>query len=156
MPDAVPLTAPELDSLRGEYDIVGELGGHSTMRAVIATAREQGSKRREDGGRVLIEIVRKPEGDEAHALDHLASDTKILSSIRHRRLIPILEGRWLGEDAFAVVRERIDDPSLAEKLGQGEPFTNTRAAAILREVHGLLEWAREQNIVHRAVSPDRI
>jgi hypothetical protein len=156
MPEAVPLTSPELDSLRGEYDIVGELGGHSTMRAVIATARPKSGKQRDDGGRVLIEIVRKPEGDEAHALDHLASDTKILGSIRHRRLIPILEGRWLGEDAFAVVRERIDDPSLAEKLGQGEPFTNTRAAAILREVHGLLEWAREQNIVHRAVSPDRI
>jgi hypothetical protein len=156
MPDTISPTSPELDNLRDDYDIVGELGGHSTMRAVIARRRAVEGKRRDDDGRVLIEIVRKPEGDEAHALDHLASDTKILSSIRHRRLVPILEGRWLGDDAFAVIRERIDDPSVAERLGQGEPFTNTRTAAILREVHGLLEWAREQNIVHRSVSPDRI
>ena len=39
MPDTISPTSPELDNLRGDYDIVGELGGHSTMRAVIATRR---------------------------------------------------------------------------------------------------------------------
>ena len=32
----------------------------------------------------------------------------------------------------------------------------TRAAAILREVNGLLEWAREHNVVHRNITADRI
>jgi hypothetical protein len=156
MNDPIPPTPPDLGQLKGDYDIVGELGGPSASRNLIATRRSSAGNRRDDDGRVLIEIVQQPEGDEAHALDHLASDTKILSSLRHRRLIPILEGRWLGDDAYAVIRERIDDPSVAEMLAQGETFTNTRTAAILREVHGLLDWAREQNIVHRRLTPDRI
>ena len=76
--------------------------------------------------------------------------------MRHRRLVPVIEGRWLGHEAFAIIRERVDDPSIAERIAQGEKFTNTRTAAILREVHGLLDWAREQQIVHRHVTPERI
>jgi serine/threonine protein kinase len=105
---------------------------------------------------VLVEVVRPPEGDESHALDHLASDTKLLSGLRHRRLVSIVEGRWLGPDAFAVIREYVDDPSVADLLARGDTFTNTRIAAILREVHGVLQWAREQDVVHRHVTPDRL
>jgi Skp family chaperone for outer membrane proteins len=71
-------------------------------------------------------------------------------------LIPVLEGRWIGTDAFAVITQRIGDPSLAQMLEKGERFSNPRAAAILREVNGLLEWAREQKVVHRNVTPDRL
>ncbi|MEO6528355.1 MAG: hypothetical protein ABIP93_17170 [Gemmatimonadaceae bacterium] len=148
---------PDLGPLTADYDVVGELGSKSSARILIATRKSTSGNRRDDDGRVLIEIVRQPEGDESHALQHLASDVKTLSGLRHRRLAPTLEGRWLaGDTAFAIVRERIDDPTLADRLAQTGAFTNTRTAAILREVHGLMEWAREQQIVHRHVTPDRI
>jgi len=156
MPDATRTTAPELAALTDDYDIVGELAGGARSPFVIATRKSTAGKRRDDSSRVLIEIVRPPEGDESHALDHLASDTKLLSGQRHRRFVSILEGRWLGDDAFAVVREYVDDPSVADLLARGDVFTNTRTAAILREVHGLLQWARNQSIVHRLVATDRL
>jgi hypothetical protein len=62
----------------------------------------------------------------------------------------------VGDDAFAVVREQVDDPSVADLLARGDPFTNVRTAAILREVHGLLQWAREHDVVHRRVTTDRV
>src|SRR5829696_5440151 len=156
MPDAPRTTAPELAALADDFDIVGELGGGPRTPFLIATRKSTSSNRRDESGRVLIEIVRPPEGDESHALDHLASDTKLLSGQRHRRFVSILEGKWLGDDAFAVVREYVDDPSVADLLARGDVFTNTRTAAILREVHGLLQWARNQNIVHRRVTTDRL
>ena len=156
MPDSTRTSEPDLTNLTGDFDIVGELGGRQRSQYLIAMRKTPAGKRRDDSDRVLVEVVRPPEGDESHALDHLASDTKLLSGLRHRRLVSIVEGRWLGPDAFAVIREYVDDPSVADLLARGDSFTNTRIAAILREVHGVLQWAREQNVVHRHVTPDRL
>ena len=156
MPDQTQTREPDFTVLSADYDIVGELGGRAGRQYLIATRKGVAGKRRDDSGRVLIEVVRPPEGDESHALDHLASDTKLLSGLRHRRLVSVLDGRWLGDDAFAVVREYADDPSVADLLARGDSFTNTRIAALLREVHGVLQWARSQDVVHRHVTPDRL
>lgn len=154
MPDAPRTSAPELAALSDDFDVVGELGGRTPF--LIATRKSAAGGRRDEPNRVLIEVVRPPAGDESHALDHLASDTKLLSGQRHRRFVSILGGKWLTDDAFAIVREYVDDPSVADLLARGDVFTNTRTAAILREVHGLLQWARNQNIVHRRVTSDRL
>ena len=156
MADSTRTTDPDLTNLTGDFDIVGELGTRPRTQYLIATRKTPQDKRRDDKDRVLVEVFHPPEGDESHALDHLASDTKLLSGLRHRRLVSIVEGRWLGPDAFAVIREYVDDPSVADLLARGNSFTNTRIAAILREVHGVLQWAREQDVVHRHITADRL
>jgi serine/threonine protein kinase len=156
MADSTRTTDPDLTNLTADFDIVGELGTGPRTQYLIATRKTSPGKRRDDKDRVLVEVVHPPEGDESHALDHLASDTKLLSGLRHRRLVSIIEGRWLGPDAFAVIREYVDDPSVADLLARGNSFTNTRIAAILREVHGVLQWAREQDVVHRHITADRL
>ena len=156
MADSTRTSDPDLTNLTGDFDIVGEVGSGPRTQYLIATRKTPPGKRRDDKDRVLVEVVHPPEGDESHALDHLASDTKLLSGLRHRRLVSIIEGRWLGPDAFAVIREYVDDPSVADLLARGNTFTNTRIAAILREVHGVLQWVREQDVVHRHVTPDRL
>ena len=156
MADSTRTSDPDLTNLTADFDIVGEVGSGPRTQYLIATRKTPPGKRRDDKDRVLVEIVHPPEGDESHALDHLASDTKLLSGLRHRRLVSIVEGRWLGPDAFAVIREYVDDPSVADLLARGNSFTNTRIAAILREVHGVLQWVREQDVVHRQVTPDRL
>jgi len=156
MADSTRTSDPDLTNLTSDFDIVGEVGSGPRTQYLIATRKTPPGKRRDDNDRVLVEVVHPPEGDESHALDHLASDTKLLSGLRHRRLVSIVEGRWLGNDAFAVIREYVDDPSVADLLARGNAFTNTRIAAILREVHGVLQWARAQDVVHRQVTPDRL
>jgi hypothetical protein len=150
-------TTPSLDlsALENDYHIVGELDPLGNVRRYIGTRTHEQGKRREDRQDVLIEVFTTPAGDEANALSHLAADTQLLARTPHRRLIPIVEGRWIG-DAFAIVRQRIPDSSLAQRLAMGEKFTTPRVAAILREVNGVLEWAREQRIVHRGVTPDTL
>ncbi|CAN5805627.1 hypothetical protein BH11GEM1_BH11GEM1_17430 [soil metagenome] len=156
MSDPKP-SSPDLSTLANDYDIVGEVGGSSDARSFMATRKAAtGTKRRDDTTGVVITVVTPPEGDEGNALSHLAADTKLLAGTVHRRLLPVIEGRWVGDDAFAVVTQRTNDPSLAQRLATVEKFTTTRVAAILREVNGLLEWAREHNIVHRGVTLERL
>ncbi len=143
----------DLSPLATDYDVVGQQDGTDGVRRYLATRKGDTSKRRDDQPGVLITVFTTPQGDEANALSHLAADTQLLARLAHRRLIPVIEGRWLGDDAYAVVTRRIAEPSLAERLSAGETFTTPRIAAILRDVNGLLEWAREQRVVHRAVTP---
>jgi len=151
-----PSETLDLSPLANDYDVVGELDGTDGVARYMATRRGDTSKRRDDQPGVLVSVFTTPEGDEANALSHLAADTQLLARLAHRRLIPVIEGRWLGDGAYAVVTRRVTDPSLAERLASGETFTTPRIAAILREVNGLLEWAREQRVVHRAVTPANI
>ena len=149
-------TSPDLSALNDDYDVVGEITGTGDAHSYIATRKGEGTKRRDDQTGVVITVVTTPEGDEANALTHLAADTQLLARTAHRRLVPIIEGRWIGDDAYAVVTQRITDPSLAQKLATGEAFSNPRIAAILRDVNSLLEWAREQKVVHRNITVDRV
>ena len=146
----------DLSPLANDYDIVGEVDGTDGVGRYMATRRGDTSKRRDDQPGVLITVFPTPKGDEANALSHLAADTQLLARLAHRRLIPVIEGRWLGDDVYAVVTRRVAEPSLAERLSAGETFTTPRIAAILRDVNGLLEWAREQRVVHRAVTPANV
>lgn len=148
--------SPDLSTLAGDYEIVGELDAPGGPRSYIARRKSGAGKRREDQPGVLISLVTPPAGDEANALTLLAADTQVLARLTHRRLIPVVEGRWVGDEVYAVITQRVTDPSLAQRLAAGERFSNPRIAAILREVNGLLEWARGQKIVHRSVTPERV
>lgn len=148
--------SPDLSALADDYEIVGELDAPGGPRSYIARRKGGAGKRREDQAGVLISLFTPPEGDEANALTLLAADTQVLARLTHRRLIPVIEGRWIGDEVYAVVTQRVSDPSLAQRLAGGETFSNPRIAAILRDVNGLLEWARGQKIVHRNVTPERI
>ena len=138
-----PLT---LDQLEETYEIIGEMSGREDARTFMA-------KRREDGADVLIAVATTPAGDEGNALSHLAADANLLSGRVHRCLLPIVEGRWLGTDAFAIVSEHVNARNLDELLARREEeFDYPRIALILQEVNGLLEWARARKVVHRTVS----
>lgn len=139
----------DVTPLADSYEIIAELGADEATRSYIG-------KRRADGLDVVITVARTPAGDERNALTHLAADVKLLSTLEHRHLVRVLEGRWLGAGALAIVRQRIFAPTVEELLSRGERFSNARVAAILREVNGILDWARRERVVHRAVTTDTV
>ena len=147
MPDESEF-APDLSKLDNRYQILGELRRAENGR--IFLARHTGLNRD-----VTIDVVRVPRGDD-DALRFLASDAELLSSRRHAHVIPVIEGRWLGDDAFAMVRPRVRGSTLTQLISALGTVPTQRMSAILDQVHNALEWARVNDIVNRSVAPDDI
>ena len=141
--------APDLRALEDSYEILGELRARTDARQFLA-------KRRDDGADVMITVYEAANGGENNALAHLASDVNLLTGLRHPGLLPTLDGRWLGNDAFAVVTQRVPGRSVDELLSSGERLTNPRIASILQQVRGIVDWARDNGIVHRGVTVDTL
>lgn len=139
----------DLSALEDTYRIVGELSARDNIRSYLAT-------RTSDGLDVLVIVEDAPQGDAGNALTHFAADANLLESLSHRNLIPIHDGRWLGESRFALVTGRCAAPTLATLVARNESWSYPRIATILHEVNGLLEWARKQKVVHRTLTTDTI
>jgi len=142
-------SAPDLRPLDEHYQIVGELRGAPPTRYFIA-------RRKDDGSDVMIAVVDAAAAGENNALAHFASDAQLLSSETHPSIARVIEGRWLGKDAFAVVTERIRGSTLHELLSADGPFPNPRIATVLQEVAAAIAWARERGVVHRGVTPESL
>ena len=139
-----------LESLNSNYEVQGELTDRKDARRLLA-------KRRSDGTPVTISVFQAPPGDQGNAISHLAADVNRLIGIDHPDLVPVLAGHWVGTDAFAIVSPRVDVPTLEELLSRREEdFSYARVAVVLREVNGVIEWARGQKFVHRAVDLDTV
>lgn len=140
----------DLKQLADTYEILGELAGREDARSFLGNVLE-------DRKPILVTVSSEPEGDEGNALSHLAADVNLLSGVRHRNLVPIIEARWLGTDALAVITERVALPSLEDQLSRrDEAFPYPRIATILQEVNAVLDWARGQKVVHRSVRLDSV
>jgi hypothetical protein len=138
-----------LRGLEDSYDIRGELRG-------IDSARQYIGRTKDGAAEVAIAVFHVPNGGENNALSHFAADAQVLARSPHPAIPRVLEGRWVGNDAFAVVSERSTGETLGEQLERGEKFTNARIAMLLTEIAGVLEWARENGVVHRGVTPDSL
>ncbi|MBA3890921.1 MAG: hypothetical protein H0X64_10345 [Gemmatimonadaceae bacterium] len=139
----------DLSALDDAYRIIGELSARDNIRSYLAT-------RTTDELDVLVLVEDAPPGDAGNALTHFAADANLLESLDHRNLIPIRDGRWLGENRFALVTDRCAAPTLATLVARNESWSYPRVATILHEVNGLLEWARKQKVVHRTLTLDTI
>ncbi len=140
--------APDLSKLDNRYQILGELRRAENGR--IFLARHSGLNRD-----VTVDVVRVPNSDD-EALRFLASDAELLASRRHAHVIPVIEGRWLGGDAFAMVRPRVRGSTLTQLISALGTVPTQRMSSILEQVHNALEWARANDIVNRSVAPDDI
>ena len=141
-----PQPAPNLQTLQDSYEILGELRGGNRARTYMA-------KHRDTGADVIISVVGTGRTGENNALNHFAADTQLLSRLSHPHMLRVVQGRWLGQDQFAVVSERRPGSRLDELLGRGERITAPRISLILQEVNTVLDWARTNGVVHRGVSP---
>jgi uncharacterized protein YecT (DUF1311 family) len=139
--------APQLSKLESEYQILTELRHSADSRTYLARHLEFNRD-------VTITVVRAPAGDVAgeSALRHFASDARSLTTMRHANVIPVIEGRWLDDGSFAIVRARVRGSTLEQVLDAAGPLSPARAAWALEQVNGALAWARANGISHRYVS----
>lgn len=145
-PEELP---PELSKLNDTYDVLAELHRIGDTPTYLARHRELGRD-------VTITLVHVAGGGENNALTHFASDARLLATLRHPNIVPVLEGRWLDADTFAVVRARVRGSTLEQVLSAVGQMPIPRIAETLRSVNAALEWARDNGVVHRGVSAESL
>lgn len=147
--DAMPSAdyTPNLSSLEQDYQILTELRRSGESRTYLA--RHLGLNRD-----VTITVVHATDAAAFQMLTQFAADTRILAKARHPNIIPIIEGRMLANDTFAVVRARVRGSTLDELVSELGPLPLPRAA--LQDIFAALEWARKGGIFHRELSPDDV
>src|SRR5690348_733302 len=119
----------DLSALSDKYELVGEY-------AALGQNRRYPGRHRENGRDVLITVLRAaPDVAQGKAIAQFAADANLMASLSHPNVPAVLEGRWVGDDAFALVTERIHGVSLAELL-KGDRLEKPRIADILADVDG--------------------
>ena len=134
-----------LSELEGDYQVLTELHRTANSRSYLA----RHLKLNRD---VTITVVRAA-GDRS-SLKRFADDVARMKSTRHANVIPVIEGRWLGNDAFAVVRARVRGSTLDQLVSAVGPLPLPRIAATLGDVRSALDWARTSGITNRTIAPD--
>jgi hypothetical protein len=139
----------DLSALSDKYEIVGEY-------TALGQNRRYPGRRRDDGRDVLITVLRAASDvAQGKAVAQFAADANLMAGLNHPNVPQVHEGRWIGDDAFALITDRIQGATLAELL-KGERLEKPRIADILADVDGVLEWARNERLSHRTATPDSI
>jgi uncharacterized protein YecT (DUF1311 family) len=138
-----------LAGLESEYQILTELcrvGGSVTYLARhLQLARD-----------VTITVI--PDTTEAGRTDlkQVDADVKTLIALRHPNIVPVLEGRWLNEQSFLVVRARVRGSTLDQLLSAIGPVPLPRVKSTLEQVYAALTFARTNGVVARQIAPESL
>jgi uncharacterized protein YecT (DUF1311 family) len=136
----------DLSSLEHDYQILTEL--HRSDDSHTFLARHLGLNRD-----VTITVV---EGANVDSLRGYDADASRLIALRHPHVIPVIEGRWLGDHIYAIVHARVRGSTLDQLVSAVGGMPLPRTAAALEQVYSALDWARESGIVNRHVTPDEL
>src|SRR5215510_1882540 len=141
--------SPDLSgSIANDYEIISDLRESSSTRSYLARHRKLNRD-------VTVTVVSVP-AKSRNALEHFASDARMLSVMRHRNIVPVIEGRWIPTGGFAVVRARVRGTTLEDAIREDGALPGPRVGDILEQVKAVLEWARDNGIMNRGISASSI
>lgn len=139
----------DLSRLDDSYDIRSELHRGRTTVTFLATHREHGRD-------VALTVLDAATPAERNALTHLAADARMLTSLRHPHVVPVVETRWLAANRLAIARARVRGSTLRQTLDAVGPMAEERVVEILTELGDVFDWGARSGIVHRHVDSDGV
>lgn len=83
------------------------------------------------------------------------TEARATSALAHPGIVPVYEADQDGKAVFLVF-ERVDGPTLAEKIKNLGPMPAREAAELMREVLDALAFAHTRGVVHRDLKPTNI
>jgi uncharacterized protein YecT (DUF1311 family) len=138
---------PDLSSLGSDYQILTEL--HRTPDSRTYLARHLSLQRD-------VTITVFTGAADMPYLAQFAADTEHLGTLRHPNVVPVLEGRWLNDKSFAVVRAKVRGSSLEQLVSAGGTMPEERVRAAMQQVAAVLVWARQNNITQRQITAESL
>jgi ABC-type branched-subunit amino acid transport system substrate-binding protein/tRNA A-37 threonylcarbamoyl transferase component Bud32 len=90
------------------------------------------------------------------ALKFFEKEAETLEVLGNHDQIPRLLAYFEEEQEFYLVQEFIDGHPLSSELIQGQPWSETQAIALLKDVLTVLEFVHGNSVIHRDIKPDNI
>lgn len=135
-------------ALGPDYSVVGELGRGGF--AVVYSARDQRLNRY-----LAVKVMRPDLVASPLSLERFRREARIAASLDHPNILPV---SFAGEAAGLVyyAMPRVRGQTLRERIRQDGPLPVDDALRIFAQVAKGLEYAHQQNVVHRDVKPANI
>ncbi|NET57259.1 MAG: tetratricopeptide repeat protein [Symploca sp. SIO2E6] len=81
------------------------------------------------------------------------TEAKVLYQLGSHNQIPRLLGHFEDHQDFYLTQEFIEGESLSTELVAGEPWSESRVLALLREILQVLVFVHQQQVIHRDIKP---
>jgi eukaryotic-like serine/threonine-protein kinase len=94
-------------------------------------------------------------GASADVITEWLAEARATSALAHPGIVPVYDADQDG-DAVFLVFERVDGPTLADRLRGLGPMAAREAAELVREVLDALAFAHARGVVHRDLKPSNI
>lgn len=137
--------------LAGRYKRIAELGTGGFGRTFLAQDTQQ-----PDNLPCVIKQF-KPTNQEAQflAIARRLFDTEVetLRKLGQHDQIPALLDFFEEDNEFYLVQEYVDGQTLSEEFANREPYGETEAIDLLKDVLSILEFVHSQHVIHRDIKP---
>jgi alpha-tubulin suppressor-like RCC1 family protein/serine/threonine protein kinase len=136
----------------GRYEIGRELGRGGM--GIVFEARDPLIGRTVALKTIRFEGYRTP-AERDWLRDHLFREARSAGALSHANIVTIHDSGVEGDLAF-IAMERLDGPTLQQRLAAGERLHREEALGILRQAAAGLDYAHQAGIVHRDIKPSNI
>lgn len=136
--------------LRGEYDILGEIGRGGS--AVVYRARDRAL-----GRPVAVKVVHpRPTSPDDDPVARLAREARTAAQLQHPNIVAVYAVRRLRGGGLALVMQLVPGDTLKTRVQREGPLPPERCERVLRDVAAALAYAHARGVVHRDVKPENI
>ncbi len=144
MSDQVDMGCTELHD---RYELIRRLGKGGMADVFLA-------KRVTDGMQVAIKVLR-PEFTRTMGREMFHREIALLKSLDHPNILPLLES---GEqrERLCFISPYADGGSLADRFNEGVCLDAAGAVKLARQLAAALDYAHQQNVVHRDIKPGNV
>jgi eukaryotic-like serine/threonine-protein kinase len=146
-----PLSASErmLDEVVGNYRIVRKIG-EGGMGAVYLGEHAL------IGRPAAIKVLLREMSHRQDLVTRFFNEARAATAVKHPGIVEIYDFGYHSDGSAYIVMEYLEGESLSARLRRTGPCSETRAAALCRQVAGALAAAHAKGIVHRDLKPDNI
>jgi serine/threonine protein kinase len=132
----------------GKYEIIKALGegGFATVyHAVDSTV----------GVEVALKILKPDKANEPEVVQRFKQEAKITAGLFHPNIVSFFEIDQIEGRQYIALRY-VPGKNLRDRLKGGETFSLDQIVAIVGQVSAALDYAHDQDVVHRDVKPSNI
>jgi len=135
------------NELHDKYELLRQIDKGGMAEVYLA-------KRVADGMPVAIKVLR-PEFTRTLGREMFHREISVLKNLEHPHILPLLES---GEqrERLCFVSPYADGGSLADRFKQGELLPLSETIDVARQLAKALDYAHEQNVVHRDIKPGNV